>query len=163
MPTIAPGRTTHHYEGELVVFLIGMTINRLWRPDQWLPAFLAMPRMLRELSQDPDSGFLGYRVTLEGRNPTIIQYWSSLEKLYAYASARDAEHRPAWTAFNGRARRAPGAVGVWHETYTVSSAESIYSGTPEMGLAKFTERVPVAARGDAARQRLAAGWTRSHS
>lgn len=163
MPTITPGRTTHRYDGELVVFLIGMTINRPWRPDQWLPVARAMPRMLRELSLDPDSGFLGYRMTLEGRGPTLIQYWSSLEKLYAYASARDAEHRPAWGEFNRLARRAPGAVGVWHETYTVSSAESIYSGTPEMGLAKFTEHVPVAARGDAARQRLAAGRTRSHT
>ena len=26
-------RFTHEYEGELVVFLIGMRINKPWRPD----------------------------------------------------------------------------------------------------------------------------------
>ncbi|MGI8948849.1 MAG: monooxygenase family protein [Ornithinimicrobium sp.] len=42
-------RLTHAYEGDLAVFLIGMTINRPWRPDLWGPVFAAMPRMLGEL------------------------------------------------------------------------------------------------------------------
>lgn len=161
MPRSTPGRYTHQYDGELVVFLIGMTVNRLRRPDLWMPVFRVMPAMLRELSTDPDSGMLGYRVALEGRSPTVIQYWSSLEKLYAYATGT--QHRPAWATFNRLVRRAPGVVGVWHETYTVTSAESIYSETPLMGLAAATERVPVGARGDGARQRLVAGRTRSHA
>lgn len=156
MAKIAPGRMTHRYDGELVVFLIGMTINKPWRPGQWLPVFLAMPRMLRELSGDPESGLLGYRLVLEGGNPTVIQYWSSLDKLYAYARDAGAEHRPAWVAFNRRARRVPGAVGIWHETYRVAAAETVYGSTPELGLAKFTERVPVSARGDSAPERMAA-------
>lgn len=155
MSKVEPGRMTHQYDGELVVFLIGMTINNPWRLDRWLPTFLAMPRMLRELSRDPDSGLLGFRLTLEPGGPTVIQYWSSLEKLYAYASDRDAEHRPAWTAFNRRARKSPGAVGIWHETYAIDRAESIYAGTPELGLARFTERVPVPSRLDLAKDRLA--------
>lgn len=152
-------RTTHRHEGELVVFLIGMTINRWWRIDQWLPTALAMPRMLRELASDPDSGMLGFRLTLEGAKPTVIQYWDSVEKLYAYASDRAALHRPAWADFNRRARKAPGVVGVWHETFHVERAESVYVDTPEMGLAAATERIPVARRGDGARERLAAGRT----
>jgi hypothetical protein len=152
-------RTTHHHEGELVVFLIGMTINRWWRVDLWLPTFLAMPGMLRELASDPESGMLGFRLTLEGAKPTIIQYWDSVEKLYAYASDREALHRPAWAAFNRRARKAPGAVGVWHETFHVERAESVYVGTPEMGLAKATERVPVGAGMQTARERIEAGPT----
>ena len=154
---INSARMTHRYEGELVVFLIGMTINRWWRPDQWLPVFLAMPGMLAELSKDPTSGFLGYRLTFSGGGPLIVQYWSSHEKLYGYASAREASHRPAWTAFNRRARKHRGAVGIWHETYQVARAESIYAGTPTMGLAKATELVPVGSRGDRALERLAAG------
>lgn len=152
-------RTTHRHEGELVVFLIGMTINRWWRIDQWLPTALAMPRMLRELAADPESGMLGFRLTLEGAKPTVIQYWDSVEKLYAYASDREALHRPAWSAFNRRAREAPGVVGVWHETFHVERAESVYVDTPEMGLAAATESVPVARRGDGARERLAVGRT----
>jgi hypothetical protein len=156
MARIDGGRTTHRHEGELVVFLIGMTINRWWRIDQWLPTFLAMPRMLKELATDPGSGMLGFRLTLEAGGPTVIQYWNSVDKLYAYASDRTAEHRPAWAAFNQRARKAPGVVGVWHETYRVAQAESVYVGTPVLGLAKATDRVPVTAHSNAARQRMSA-------
>ncbi len=78
MAKVVPGRMTHQHDGELVVFLIGMTINKPWRVDLWWPAFRAMPKMLRELSEVEDSGLLGHRLMLEGRNPTLIQYWDSL-------------------------------------------------------------------------------------
>lgn len=139
-------RSTHHHDGDLVIFLIGMTINKAWRPDLWVPSFAAMPRMLRELSRESGSGLLGYRLFLEGYNPVVVQYWDSLEKLYDYASKADAEHRPAWGAFNRRAAKDPRAVGIWHETFTVSRAESVYTGTPPLGLAKFTSRVPAGRR-----------------
>lgn len=88
MATINPRRVTHAYDGEeLAVFLIGMRINRPWRIRQWWQVFAAMPPMLKELSLDPDSGLLGYRMTLGAGGPTIIQYWNSTDKLYAYASA----------------------------------------------------------------------------
>ena len=154
MAEVIPGRMTHDYDGDLVVFLIGMRINKPWRPDRWLPTFLAMGPMLAELSKDKDSGLLGYRVTFGAGGPLLVQYWSSPEKLYAYANDRNAVHRPAWAAFNRRARKAPGAVGVWHETYVVERAESIYSGMPVVGLAAATSAVPVARRGETARERL---------
>ena len=70
------------------------------------------------------------------------------------ASNPNAAHRPAWTRFNRMIRKAPGAVGIWHETYVVERAETIYSGMPAAGLAAATASVPVARRGDTARQRL---------
>ena len=149
-------RMTHQHDGELVVFLIGMRINKPWRPDLWLPVFGAMPAMLAELARDPDSGLLGWRTVFSPTGPWLVQYWSSVEKLYGYASDLDAQHRPAWTAFNKRARKAPGAVGIWHETYVVERAESIYVGTPPVGLGKATSLVPVTARADRASARLAA-------
>lgn len=151
-----PERSTHHHDGDLVVFLIGMTINKAWRPDLWLPSFVAMPRMLRELSREEDSGLLGYRLFLEGINPVVVQYWDSLDKLYDYASKAGAEHRPAWKAFNRRAAKDPRAVGIWHETFTIDRAESVYNGTPPLGLAKFTARVPIDQARTGARARLAA-------
>lgn len=154
MPVVVPQRMTHQHDGDLVVFLIGMRVNRPWRPDLWLPVFGAMPKMLAELTEDPGSGLLGYRILLGAGGPTVVQYWSSTEQLYAYASAPEQEHRPAWTAFNRRARQAPGAVGIWHETYVVERAESIYVGTPPMGLAAATGSVPVGRRSDRATQRL---------
>jgi hypothetical protein len=149
-------RTTHRYDGELVVFLIGMTITKWWRVDHWLPVLRAMPGMLKELMSDPDSGLMGYKLAFGPDGPLLVQYWSSVDKLYAYASDREARHRPAWAEFNRRARSTAGAVGVWHETYRVDKAESVYVGTPPMGLAKATERVPVTEGRNSARQRLEA-------
>jgi hypothetical protein len=143
MPMVVPGRKTHKHDGEIVVFLIGMTINKPWRPDRWLPVFRAMPRMLRELGRAEDSGLLGHRLTFEGRNPTLIQYWNSLEKLYDYAKVLEAEHWPAWKAFYQRAVDAEDAVGIWHETYLSSFTDTIYVNTPALGLAKVTELVPL--------------------
>jgi len=148
---------THDYEGELVVFLIGMRINDWRRVSHWWPTLMAMPGMLRELASDPESGLLGYRLFGFPRTPTAIQYWSSLDKLYEYASDREAQHRPAWTAFNRRAREAGDSVGIWHETYPVRSAESVYVNMPPTGLGAATAIQQVARRGDTARARLSAG------
>jgi hypothetical protein len=145
---------THDYDGDLVVFLIGMRINKPWRPDLWLPVSSAMPGMLAELLKDKESGLLGYQLTFGAGGPLLVQYWNSHEKLYRYASDRNAAHRPAWAAFNRRARKAPGAVGIWHETYVVERAESIYVGMPVAGLAAATSAVPVARRGETADERL---------
>ncbi len=151
MSKVKTGRMTHRYDGELVVFHIGMQINRFWRPDLWLPVFSAMPRMLRELSVDPDSGLLGFELLVGRGGPYVVQYWSSVEKLYAYASDPSQEHRPAWARFNKAARSAPGAVGIWHETFLVERAETMYGSTRPMGLAGATEVVPVSSRHDRAR------------
>jgi Monooxygenase af470-like len=154
MTTVVPARMTHDFDGDLVVFLIGMRINRPWRIDLWLPVFSAMPRMLAELMKDKESGMLGYRLAYGAGGPLLVQYWNSHEKLYRYASDRTAAHRPAWAAFNRRARKAPGAVGIWHETYVVERAESIYVGMPVAGLAAATSAVPVTRRGETAVERL---------
>lgn len=159
MGRVIAGRMTHRYEGELVVFHIGMQINKWWRPDLWMPVFFAMPSMLRELSMDPDSGFLGYELLLGGGGPYVVQYWSSVDKLYAYASNPSQQHRPAWSRFNKMARKAPGAVGIWHETFLVERAESVYVSTKPMGLPKATELVPVGRNHDRARERFADGRT----
>jgi hypothetical protein len=154
MARINAGRFTHSHSGDLVVFLIGMRINSPWRPDLWLPVFFAMPRMLTELFREPGSGLLGFRFALGAGGPVIVQYWDSLDKLYAYASAPESEHRPAWAAFNRQARKAPKAVGIWHETFEVSRAESMYVSMPTEGLAQATELVPVGAASHHAKDRL---------
>ena len=144
---------TPQQDGPLVVFLIGMRVNRIFRPDLWMPVFMAMPRMLAELSADSSSGLLGYRITVGAGGPLVIQYWKTPEQLYAYAGDTSAEHRPAWAEFNRRARKVPGAVGIWHETYAVDRAESMYVGMPVTGLAAATGSREAAA-GSRAAQRL---------
>lgn len=151
-----PRRQTHCYSGELVVFLIGMRVNRWWRIDQWLPVFRAMPGMLRELEREPDSGLLGHRVALGEGGPFVVMYWNDRSKLYDYATEPTALHRPAWTAFNRRARNAGDAVGIWHETYGIADAESIYVGMKPFGLGRATAVREVTAAGDRARSRITA-------
>ncbi|MEU3985652.1 DUF4188 domain-containing protein [Streptomyces sp. NPDC026672] len=127
--------------------------------SSWLPAFMSMPRMLRELSQEKSSGLLGYKVLYGSlRDFYVVQYWSDKERLLAYAHQQDAQHRPAWTAFNRRARDGKGHVGIWHETFIVpaGSYESVYVDMPAYGLAAATGVVPVGRRGDTAAQRLKA-------
>ncbi|MEV6594166.1 DUF4188 domain-containing protein [Streptomyces acidicola] len=156
---VVPGRNTAAAEGDVVVFHIGLRINRLLAFSSWLPAFMSMPRMLRELSQEKSSGLLGYKVLYGGlREFYVVQYWTDKERLLAYAHQQDKEHRPAWTAFNRRARTGKGHVGIWHETFIVpaGSYESVYDDMPAYGLAAATGVVPVGRRGDTAAQRLSA-------
>jgi len=150
--------TTHDHHGELAVFLIGARVARLWRPDAWWPAMAAMRPMLAELAADADSGFLGGTTLLGSRGPTMVQYWRSVEHVYAYANDDARRHRPAWVEFYRRARRVPGAVTVWHETFRVPADghESLYVGAPaRFGIAAATGAVPAARRGRTARERLA--------
>ncbi|MCF3105814.1 DUF4188 domain-containing protein [Streptomyces roseoverticillatus] len=159
-----PERVTAAAEGDVVVFLIGMRINRWRAVRHWLPALRAMPRMLRELSRDENSGLLGYQALAGGpRDRTVVQYWESREKLLAYAADQSKEHRPAWAAFNRRARGSEGVVGIWHETYVVpaGSYESIYSGMPAQGLGKAYGVEPVARRGERAAERFASAGGRA--
>ena len=59
MAKIMTERMCARIDGDFVVFLIGFRINKPWKLHKWLPVFLAMPRMLKELEGRPDSGFLG--------------------------------------------------------------------------------------------------------
>ncbi|WP_431041974.1 DUF4188 domain-containing protein [Streptomyces sp. P1-3] len=155
--TVLEGRNTAAAEGDVTVFTVGMRINNFRALRSWWPVFTAMPRMLKELSQDKESGLLGYQMLLGlPRVIYVVQYWESPEKLLAYASDQDGQHRPAWAAFNRRLRAGRGKVGFWHETYVVPAGghESVYLNMPEFGLGKATGVVPVGRRGERAAERL---------
>jgi len=47
-------RMTAQIEGDFVIFLIGMRINKPLLVHKWIPAALSMPRMLRELTEKPE-------------------------------------------------------------------------------------------------------------
>jgi Domain of unknown function (DUF4188) len=147
-------RLTAQVEGEVVVFLIGMRINRIWKIHKWLPVAIAMPRMLRELRTAPDSGFLGVESWI-GRTTIALQYWRTFEQLERYAKDSARLHRPAWAAFN-RAVASNGDVGIWHETYRVRPGdfECIYNNMPPFGLAKATTAVSAKGRLETARARM---------
>ena len=128
-------RKTAHFEGDFVVFLIGLHVHR-WRAIRsWHPAMQAMPRMLTELRRDPDLGLLKAYAGWMFGGPASIQYWQSYNKLLAYSRSSNSEHLPAWRAFN-LAARSTDAVGIWHETYRITGGqwETIYGSTSDIGL-----------------------------
>ena len=157
MTRICAERMTARLDSEIVVFLIGMRINRFWKVHKWLPVARAMPRMIAELAAAPEHGFLGAEQWFG--NPTImLQYWRSFEELERYAKNRSAQHLPAWAAFN-RAVGSGGDVGIWHETYRVRPGdyECIYNNMPLFGLAKATAAVPASGRFESAGGRMHEG------
>lgn len=155
MAKIWQGRYTAQLEGDFVVFIIGMRINQLWAVHKWLPVARAMRGMLAELAQHKELGLLHVENALSGRTTLSLQYWRSAQQLHAYAHLREAEHLPAWTAFNRRTRNNT-AVAVYHETYLVPAGayECIYVNAPRMGLARASQHVPAIGRMDTMRSRL---------
>jgi hypothetical protein len=154
---VVEGRRTASYDGDVVVFLIGMRVNKLRALRRWWPVFTAMGPMLSELMKDPDSGLLAYRLLPGWRGATVIQYWESAEKLQSFANDKDRTHRPAWLRFFKDAYSG-GSVGVWHETYVVpaTARETVYVNMPLLGLAEIAGADPVSRRGNTAAERLSA-------
>ena len=143
---------TAKLDGDFVVFLIGMKINKPWKLHKWVPFLFAMPRMIKELEENPESGFLGCIFDRK----VIVQYWRSFDHLEAYARDKDLEHWPAWIAFNRRVGKSRGDVGIWHETYRVRADdyEAIYSGMPRFGLAAAGDHLSITEAKESARERI---------
>ena len=157
MGTIHQGRHTAGIEGDFVVFLIGMRLNRPWKLHRWWPVLAGMQRMLRELAGQPERGLLGASTALLYGGPAVVQFWRSFEHLERFAHDPAALHLPAWRWFN-RAVKASGDVGIWHETYLVSAGryEAIYGSMPRVGLAAAADHLPIARRGQSAAERVGA-------
>jgi len=151
-------RVCAEVEDEVVVFLIGMRINRPWKFWTWWPVFTAMPRMLKELAAHPELGLLTARGQFGFRNFSVLQYWKSAKHLQAYAHAKSHVHLPAWQAFNQKIGTG-GDVGIWHETYVVpkSQMESVYVNMPRYGLGLAGGIFPAKGHRATAAKRLGAG------
>jgi hypothetical protein len=139
---------------ELVVFLIGVRVNRPLQIRKWWPVFTAMPKMLRYLEKHPEKGLLGFRQALLP-SPILVQYWRSFADLERFARDSDDPHLEPWRAFN-RQVGGSGDVGIWHETYRVptSSIETIYANMPPSGLGRIAGVVPVQRGRDSAAMRI---------
>ena len=152
------GRWAASYDGEMVVFLIGMRINRPWKVRQWWPVFVAMPRMLKWLGEHPQAGLVHYYQTLAGPlSPMVVQYWRSFEDLERFARSADAPHLEAWKRFNATVRDS-GDVGIWHETYRVAAgaSESLFGNMPPRGLGVAGDLAPVGSTAATAAKRIGA-------
>ena len=150
-------RLTATLEGDFVVFLIGMRINNPLKVHKWLPVATAMTRMIKELYRHTELGFIHSEMWFS-RTIILVQYWRSMEQLLAYAKHKEAQHLPAWRAFN-QAVGTDGSVGIWHETYAVSpsSYENVYVNMPLFGLAKAGSVQPATGGRQSASGRLRGG------
>ena len=150
MSPIHNQRMSAEMDGDFVVFLIGMRINKPWKVHKWLPVFLVMLRMIRELHAHPELGFLGHTLALG----FVVQYWRSFEHLEAYARNKDHLHLPAWSAFQQQTS-SNDDVGIWHETYCIAPGhyETFYSSMPAFGLGKVGRLVPATGQRENARAR----------
>jgi hypothetical protein len=150
-------RMSGRIEGDFVVFMIGMRVNRWWKVWRWLRVSATMPRMVSELAAHPELGFLGAEQWF-GRTTIMVTYWRSMEQLMSYSKSRDHAHLPAWKAFN-RLVGTNGDVGIWHETYRVHPGdfETMYVNMPPFGVGKAGELVEATGARTHAEGRLAEG------
>ncbi|HTK06079.1 MAG TPA: DUF4188 domain-containing protein [Ktedonobacteraceae bacterium] len=157
MTEIIKERVTVDNKDEIVVFLIGMRVNKVWKLNKWLPVAMAMPRMIRELLAQPELGLLHAQTTLNFPTTIMIQYWRSYEQLATYAANRNAAHLPAWRDFNRRVA-SNGDVGIWHETYRVPAGqyEAIYNNMPPFGLGTIYPLIPATGPRESSVARMAA-------
>lgn len=156
MSSVHPGRFTADMPDDFVVFLIGMRVNRPWKPHKWMPILKVMPGMLRWLDEHPEAGLLSWHnAWIKG--PAVVQYWRSFEDLNRFARGREQPHLPAWKVFN-QSVRASGDVGIWHETYKVRAGEyeCMYGNMPQIGLAAATRHVAMGSTGQSAAHRIGA-------
>ncbi|GIP18679.1 transcriptional regulator [Paenibacillus montaniterrae] len=161
--SIFKGRYTVENDEDLVVFLIGMRINKRWALHKWLPVFWSMPGMIRELYTNKDKlGFKSTESFFGLRTTVMIQYWRSTEDVIAYA--RQEKHLKAWQDFN-RKLKGNDAVAVYHETYEVKAGqyEAVYVNMPQYGLGKALKHIPVSKERHSASQRLKAGKSEKRS
>jgi hypothetical protein len=151
---INQGRWQAKIDGDFVVFLIGARANsrRLVRVFRDLGGRRGMMAMLKELSEDPDSGLLGYEMSTFGG--LIVQYWRSFEHLERFANDPDNLHKPAWRNYWKRVGKDT-RTGIWHESYLVRAGEyeAVYGNMPLFGLAKASSLVP-SREGSRARDRV---------
>jgi len=154
MGKINKEKMTAEMEGEFAVFLIGLRINSLWKVHKWLPVSMAMSRMIKELKQKPELGFMGFESWF-GRTTIMVQYWKSIDHLLDYAQNKNVSHTPAWLNFNEKIRKS-GDVGIWHETYISEKGkyECVYTNMPRFGLGKVGNYVPARDKYHSARGRL---------
>lgn len=153
MAKVIPGRYTARMEDDFVVFIIGMRVNKIWAIHKWLPVFMAMGPMIRELYTNRKLGFRSTEFMIGWRSVHLVQYWDSYEQLETYA--RGGQHLTAWRKFN-KSIGTDGTVGIYHETYKIRSGEyeGVYGNMPRYGLGKVTEPIPAVDQYETSRRRM---------
>jgi hypothetical protein len=102
MDTRHLGRYTAQLDGDFVVFLIGMRLNRPWKVHQWWPVFAGMQRMLRDLHRHPAKGLLGAYSGLLNGGPAVVSTGAASSTWTASPATRPASTCPPGGGSTGR-------------------------------------------------------------
>ncbi|HET8910341.1 MAG TPA: DUF4188 domain-containing protein [Ktedonobacteraceae bacterium] len=155
MAKVIPGRFSTQTDQPIVVFAIGIRVNKFLAFHKWVPTAMEMGPMLRDLYSNPEKGFLGAETFFYWRGVMLLQYWRSFDDLDKFARNRNDPHLPAWQRFNKRVGT-DGIVGIFHETYVVEPGkyEAIYGNMPIFGLASVNGHLPSVGGRATARRRL---------
>ncbi|MEH7505533.1 DUF4188 domain-containing protein [Neobacillus drentensis] len=147
------GRFRASTDEGLVLFIIGMRINKIFSFTKWVPVFKAMGPMIKELYQNPELGFRHTEFFFSWKGVTLVQYWRSFEELEAYAHGKT--HSVAWKSFNQKIKD-DGSVGIYHETYIIEkgASEAIYNNMPKFGLSKAYSHKRVDSKSETASNRI---------
>src|SRR4051794_41886080 len=106
----AGGRSDAQAAGGLC-FLFASRTKKPLAVRRWWPVVSAMPRMLRELQEDPALGLLGVTSTVQGRGSLMVQYWRDLDSLPAHAHDPEDEHPPPGRGLHPGGRAGGGGGG----------------------------------------------------
>jgi len=137
MARIYNGRYTAAMEKGVVVFLVGMRVNRFLAMRKWWPIFVSMKNMIVDLEMHPGKGMVASQTRISWREIMVVTYWDSYEQLESYGRSKKEMHLGYWKKYNKNIG-ASGVVGIWHECYAVSPGdyECVYVNMPVTGLAR---------------------------
>lgn len=168
MPTqqndVIPGRHRADLNGEVIVFPIGMKINRWWAIHRWARPFVNTVRMWWHMQRRRPDGYLGGYLFVYARGVGMMQYWSDFDSLEALARDDQQPHLQAWRHLVAQTRDDL-TFGYWHETYVANAqtSETIYGSMRPFGLSEAVGATPIGASTETARERLGGEAQRSAS
>ena len=160
MAKVHPGRYTARVDRPLVVFAIGMRLNRPSAIHRWLRPMMNTVRMWRHVQRRRPARYLGGYLFVYWCGIGMIQYWEDIDHLVAFSHDDTQPHLAAWRQL-AALTRVDHTFGYWHETYRVTpgTSEAIYGSMPIFGLAAASIHEPIRSATESAQQRLASDGT----
>jgi hypothetical protein len=152
---ILQGRVTARSDKPVIVFAIGMRVNRLYAIHKWFRPTVNTFRMWWYMQHQRPKGYLSGYLFLYSRGAGMMQYWESFEALEAFSHDKSQPHLAAWRHLAMQSKHDQ-TFGYWHETYQIApeTSECIYGNMPQFGLAEAIGHLPIGKKAETARGRL---------
>lgn len=156
MAKVFKGRYTANSDEPVIVFTIGMRINRAWAVHKWWKPTVNTVKLWWHIQRGnrPD-GYLNGYLYFYAWGVGMVQYWRDFDALEAFSHDREQPHLQAWRHLFAQSKDDT-TFGYWHETYQVSPGkhEAIYGNMPRFGMAAATGHEPIGSTTEAARLRI---------